>query len=112
MRRATAWRSMYSDMSMRTMACSSSNRYSAAPRARPLVPERVGPKEDTRAERTVRVLEAGARAAHRVRNGVHRVLLPDHALAEVVLHAHELLHLGLEHLRHRDAGPLRHDLGD
>src|ERR1043165_9681457 len=68
--------------------------------------------EDERADRTVRVLEAGARAAHRVRNGVHRVLLPDHALAEVVLHAHELLHLGLEHLLHRDAGPLRHDLGD
>ena len=43
MRRETAWRSMYSDMSIRTMACSSSNKNSARARASSVFPTPVGP---------------------------------------------------------------------
>ena len=39
-------------------------------------------------------------------------LLPDHALVELLLHAHQLPGLGLGQLEHRDAGPHRDDVGD
>src|SRR6476659_4347933 len=44
MSRATACFSMYSDMSMRTMACSSSKRNSASARAVSVFPTPVGPR--------------------------------------------------------------------
>jgi hypothetical protein len=69
-------------------------------------------QEDERADRPARVLEPGARAAHRRRHRGQRVVLADHAQAQLVLHVEELGLLALEHLRDRDAGPLRDDLGD
>jgi len=45
MRRATACFSMYSLMSMRTIACSSSNRNSASARAVSVLPTPVGPRK-------------------------------------------------------------------
>src|SRR3569623_1616723 len=74
---------MYSDMSMRTMCDSSSNR-----------------------------MFAGARAADRVGDGGHRLVLADHALVQALLHVDEAALLALQHLVDRDAGPLRDDRGD
>ena len=57
--------SWYSDMSIRTIADSSSNRNSASARASSVLPTPVGPEEQEAADRPVRILEAGTRAAHR-----------------------------------------------
>src|SRR5919109_301540 len=69
-------------------------------------------EEHERACRPLRVLEARARAPDRLRDDLDRLVLADHALVELVLHAHELLGLGLGELEHGDAGPHRDDVGD
>ena len=103
---------MNSDMSMRTIAVSSSKRNAASALVSSVLPTPVGPEEHERADRPVRVLEPGAGAAHRGRDGVHRFRLADDALGELVLHAQELLALAFEHLVDRNAGPARDDLRD
>ena len=69
-------------------------------------------EEDERAGRPLRVLQARARAADRLRDDLDRLVLADDALVELVLHAHQLLRLGLGELEDRDAGPHRDDVGD
>ena len=103
MSRATACRSPYSLMSSRTIARSSSNRNSASARASSVLPTPVGPEEQERSDRPPLVAEPGARAPDRVRDRAQRVLLADHALAQLLLEPEELLHLALEHLGDRDA---------
>src|SRR5262249_28817532 len=70
------------------------------------------PEEDERAGRPLRVLDAGARAADRLRDGDDRGVLADDALVQLLLHADQLLRLGLGELAHRDARPHRDDVGD
>jgi hypothetical protein len=43
---------------------------------------------------------------------LQRLLLADHALAQLVFHAQQLLALAFQHLVHRHAGPARDDGGD
>src|SRR5205809_7958219 len=69
-------------------------------------------QEDEAADRTVRVLETGPRAADCPRDRRDRLLLADDALVEIGLHAEQLVALVLVDRGHRDAGPLRHDLVD
>ena len=69
-------------------------------------------EEDERAGRALRVLDPGAGAADRLGDGDDRRLLADHALVELLLHAHELLRLGLGQLEDRDPRPHRDDVGD
>ena len=69
-------------------------------------------QEHERAHRAVRVLQAGARAAHRGCHRMHGFGLADHALAEAVLHPQELVLLALQHLVDGHAGPARHHLRD
>ncbi len=71
-----------------------------------------GAEEDERAGRALRVLDARARAADRLRHGDDRLVLADHALVELVLHADELLRLRLGELEDRDARPHGDDVGD
>src|SRR5256714_6387028 len=71
-----------------------------------------GPEEDERADGAVRVLEACARAAHRVGDSRQSLVLTDDALAQTLLHRDELLHLAFEHLRDGHARPLGDDLRD
>ena len=52
-------------------------------------------EEDERADRPVRVLQAGARAAKRIGDGGDRLVLPDDAAVQPLLHVDELLHLAL-----------------
>src|SRR4051794_12840849 len=70
------------------------------------------PEEHERAGRALRILQARARAADRLRDDLDGRVLADDALVELLLHAHELLRLGLGELEHRDAGPHGHDVGD
>ncbi len=69
-------------------------------------------EEDERAGRALRILDPGARAADRLRHGDDRLVLADHALVQLVLHADQLLGLGLGQLEDRDARPHRDDVGD
>jgi hypothetical protein len=103
---------MYSDMSRRTMAVSSSNRNSASALVSSVLPTAGGAEEHERADGTVRVLQAGAGAPHGGRDGLHRLALADDAAGDLVLHAQQLILLALQHPIHRDAGPARDDLGD
>ena len=70
------------------------------------------PEEHERADRPVRILQAGARPAHRLGHGLHRLALADDALADLVFHAQQLVALALQHLVDRNAGPARDDMGD
>jgi hypothetical protein len=69
-------------------------------------------EEDERTGRALGVLQARARAADCLRDGLDGGVLADDALVQLVLHPHQLLGLGLGQLEHRDAGPHRHDVGD
>src|SRR5215211_1937316 len=101
--RDTACFSMYSDMSMRIMASSSPKRNSASVRASSVLPTPDGPRNTN---------EPVARSADRLRDDLDRLVLADDALVELLLHAHQLLGLGLRQLEHRDAGPHGDDVGD
>ena len=70
------------------------------------------PEEHERADRPVRILQAGAGAAHRGRNRLHGFVLADDALADLLLHLEQLLALAFQHAVDRNAGPARHDLRD
>ena len=63
-------------------------------------------EEQEGAIRTIRVGEARARAADRIRDRAHGLFLADDALCERLFHLQESLALALQHLGHRDAGPL------
>src|SRR5215210_293568 len=76
------------------------------------LPDARGAQEDERAGRPLRVLQAGPRAADGLRDRLDGGVLPDDALVELVLHAHELLRLGFGQLEDRDAGPHGDDVGD
>ena len=90
---------MYSDMSMRTIASCVSNMNSASARASSVLPTPVGPEEEERADRAVGVLQPGARAPERVRDGLDGLVLADDALVQALLHVDELLDLALHQAR-------------
>ena len=69
-------------------------------------------EEDERADRPVRILEAGACATQCVRHGGDGGILPDHATVETFLHVNQLLDLALEQPCHRNTGPAADHLGD
>ncbi len=71
-----------------------------------------GAEEHERADRPVRVLQAGAGAPDRGRHRGDRLPLADDPPRDLLLHLEQLLALALEHLVDRHAGPARHDLGD
>ena len=70
------------------------------------------PEEDEGADRPVRILEAGARAAERVGHRLDRLVLADDALVQPLLHVDELLRLALEEARDGNAGPAGDHGGD
>ena len=69
-------------------------------------------EEEERADRPVRVLQPGPAPSDGVGHGLDGLVLADHPEVDLVLQLDELVALGREHLRHRDAGPLADDLGD
>ena len=103
---------MYSDISMRTMAWSSSNRKPASARESSVLPTPVGPRNMNEPMGRFGSCKPCAGAPHRGGNRMHRLGLADDALAKLVLHPEQLVLLALEHLFDRDAGPARHDARD
>ena len=81
-------------------------------RASSVLPDAGRSQEDERAGRPLRVLDARAGTADGLGDGDDRLVLADHALVELVLHADQLLRLGLGELEHRDARPHGDDVGD
>ncbi len=69
-------------------------------------------EEDERADRALRVLQAGTGAADGLRDDLDGLLLADDPVVERVLHVEQPLGLLLGDARDRDAGPHRDDLGD
>ena len=98
-------RSWYSLMSMRTIALLVVE-HELGERAGELRLADAGrAEEDERADRPVRVLQAGARAAERVRDRGDRLVLADDALVQALLHVDQLRGLAFEQPVDRDAGP-------
>ena len=103
---------MYSDMSMRTIASSSPNRNSASVRASSVLPTPEGPRKmNEPAGRFGSLIPARERRIAFETASIADVLA-DHALVQLVLHADQLLGLGLGQLEDGDAGPHRDDVGD
>src|SRR5215510_5579766 len=98
-------------MSIRIIACSSSNRNSASARASSVLPTPVGPRNMK--------LPSGrfgsckpARAPDGVGDRNNRFVLSDDALMNTLLHVEQLLNLAFHEAAHRDVRPLADDLGD
>src|ERR1035437_9756719 len=109
--RATEWRSVYSPMSMRTMALASSKRKSARARASSVLPTPVGPRN--RKDPMGRLgSESPARlGADGVGPRRDRLVLSHHSGVEGVLHPDQLLHLALEQPADRHPCPPADHLG-
>ena len=60
------------------------------------------PEEEEAAERPVRILQAGARAADRVRDRDHGLVLADDALVQPLFHLQQLLDFALHELADRN----------
>lgn len=71
-----------------------------------------GAEEEERSGGPVGVGDSGAGTAYRVRHRLHGLGLADEALAELLLHAQQLLGLALQQASGRDAGPGADDIGD
>src|SRR5213076_2611744 len=69
-------------------------------------------EEDEAAGRPLRILDARAGAADRLRDGDDGLFLADDALVELLLHADEPRGLGLGELEDRDARPHRDNVGE
>src|SRR5271165_6242225 len=93
MSRATECFSMYSDMSIRTIAVSSSNRNEASALVSSVLPTPVGPRNMNEP-----IGRFGSWRPARAR--------------DLHLHLEKLVALALQHLVDRHAGPAGHDLGD
>ena len=112
MSRATLCFSMYSLMSMRIIACSSSKRNSASARASSVLPTPVGPRKMN--EPMGRFGSCKPARARRTAfdDGGDRLLLADDARAEALFHLDELLALAFAQIGDGNAGPRADDFGD
>src|SRR4029079_2523868 len=69
-------------------------------------------EEDERAGRALRILDARAGAADRLRDGDDRLVLADDALVQLLLHLDEARGLGFGELEDGDTRPHRDDVRD
>src|SRR4029078_10425958 len=113
-------------MSMRIIACSSSNRNSARARASSVLPTPVGPRKmklpsgrfgswrPARARRMALATGGIACSCPTTRwvTRLDHLLLPDAALVEPLFHLDQLLDLPLHQTAHWNAGPAADDFGD
>ena len=112
MRRATACFSMYSDMSMRTMAASSSKRNSARARAVSVLPTPVGPRKMKLPMGCLGSLRPARLRRMALATTVSAASWPTTRWRSRSSICDQLLHLAFEHLGDGDSGPARDDLGD
>ena len=71
-----------------------------------------GPRKRKLSERAVRILQPGAGAADRGRDGADGFVLPDHALRQRAFHAEQFLALAFHHPVDGDTGPFADHRGD
>ncbi len=69
-------------------------------------------EEDEAAQRPVRILQSGARAAYSVRYCGQRVVLTHQPHSKALLHVEQFLDLTLHHAAHGHTGPSANYLGD
>ena len=69
-------------------------------------------EEDKRGDRPLGVLKSGTAPAHGIAHGDDGLVLTDDAAVQLLLQVEQLLALALHHLRHGDARPAAHNLGD
>ena len=93
---------MNSDISIRTIALSSSNRNSATALVSSVLPTPVGPRNRNEPNGRIFIVQTGPRPAHGIGDGFHGGALPDHALADLLFHAQQLLALTFQHLAGRN----------
>src|SRR6202035_3916425 len=106
MRRDTECFSMYSDMSMRSRARSSSKRNSARARASSVLPTPVGPRKmNEPMGRLGSLSPARERGGEVVDSALHPLLRADDTLTQALFHGDQFLHFAFEHLGHWNAGP-------
>ena len=96
----------------RIMASSSPNSASARARASSDLPTPVGSQEDEGADGALRILQPGPGPAHRPGHRLDGLVLADDPLVEISSRLSSRSRLLLGQLRHRDARPAGHDLGD
>src|SRR5579872_3752713 len=96
---------MYSDMSMRSMARSSSKRNSARARASSVLPTPVGPKKMNEPIGRLGSLSP-ARERRIIGHPLQRRILPNYTLAQPLFHRDQLLDFTFEHFRNGNASPL------
>ena len=108
----TLCRSINSLISMRTMAFSSSKRTSARALQSSVFPTPVGPKENERPNRPIRVLQPAATATHGVRDGLDRLILTDNSEMQSLFEFKKFFALGLDHTCDRDTRPRADNFGD
>ena len=103
---------MYSDMSMRTIARSSSNRNSASALVSSVLPTPVGPRN--RNEPIGRLGSCSPARARRTACDTAAIASswPTTRRLQRFLHVQQLVALAFEHLVDRHAGPARHHRGD
>ena len=68
--------------------------------------------EDEGTGRTARILEACTGAADGAGDGLDRLVLANDALVQLLFHVEQTVGFLLRQLQHRDAGPVRQNLGD
>ena len=103
---------MYSDMSMRSSAASSSNRNSASALVSSVLPTPVGPRNMNEPIGRCGSCKPARARRTAVETAFTASAWPIDALAELLLHAQELFLLAFQHLVDRNAGPARHHLRD
>src|SRR3954469_6322560 len=102
---------MYSLISMRIMARSSSKRNSARARASSVFPTPVGPRKMNEPMGRLgsfspeRAPTTAAAPPHRLGHGRHRLVLVDDALVQLLLQMEQLLHLAFQKFGHGDVRP-------
>ena len=103
---------MYSDISMRTIACSSSNKkLGQRPRRLGFAHARRSQKHE-RPDRPLGILQPRARTPNRIRHALQAPRPVRPRAPAGGLPSDQLLHFAFEHLRNRNAGPLGDDVGD
>ena len=103
---------MYSDMSRRIIARSSSNRNSASARASSVLPTPVGPMKINEP-----IGRLGSESPARLRRTaldtrIEGVFLADNPLAQALFHGHQFLGFAFEQAADGDAGPFAYQRGD
>ena len=111
MSRATGVLLLLLDMSIRTIALSSSNRNAASALVSSVLPTPVGLRNMNEPIGMVRVLaDQRAPGPGRGRNGMYRFVLADDPAHDLLLHFEKFLALAFEHLVDGHARPARDDL--